>query len=553
MKNALWFACLVFLSNCTSSPAQKSVESPPPIQVADTHYYTPRHGDGEFYTPERLTEFRNLRIYEVMVESFMDGDPQSNMDQGYGTSHHRGDIRGITQSLDYIKDLGYNALWVTPVFFVGGNTKLDATGYFPQDYFKIEPRFGTLEDARELVIQAHNRGLYVFFDAVFGHNKLGLHPSPSGILPEIKTKGSQGSTVFFDQGKVYQNSVDFFIEVATYWIQELEIDGWRLDVAYELKQGRHIFWQEIREAVQDLCLERTGEGKSWGTLGFMVAETWKSAGEITTLTFGRESNKGVFCAFDFPLRYELMNTLATGEGNNSPERLGDARHLSEAFNSHALAPQWGFYALMLGNHDLVRFGDLIQRSQGLRYGPENPDYWKRHQLAFAFQAAYTGPIMNYYGEEIGEQLGAYAGGEDFSDKVPHTAATPSAQWGVADDHVARTSGRIEGLNTTLTPREKELKNYLRHLLAMRASHPALYDGVRIPLTVEGSLYADLKVKGDGKILFLANLGTESIDFSLAVEGASAQPLGPDKFNAELDHGNIRGTLPGLSAEFYLIK
>ena len=60
--------------------------------------------------------FCGLRIYQVMVESFIDGDPNHDYNDGYGTSHHKGDLRGIIQSLDYIKSLGMNAIWLTPVF-----------------------------------------------------------------------------------------------------------------------------------------------------------------------------------------------------------------------------------------------------------------------------------------------------------------------------------------------------------------------------------------------------------------------------------------------------
>ena len=61
-------------------------------------------------------EIYNLRIYQVMVESFVDGDPAHDYDAGYGPSHHRGDLRGIIDSLDYIRGLGMNAIWLTPIF-----------------------------------------------------------------------------------------------------------------------------------------------------------------------------------------------------------------------------------------------------------------------------------------------------------------------------------------------------------------------------------------------------------------------------------------------------
>lgn len=128
-----------------------------------------------------------LRIYQVMVESFVSGDPNIGHGTGYGTSHHNGDLQGIIDSLDYIKETGANAIWLTPIFHsipIDGQDhwadRLDATGYFASNYFAVDPRFGDMDTAKELVEKAHAKGLYVFFDGVFGHHKDNVVPSPSG-------------------------------------------------------------------------------------------------------------------------------------------------------------------------------------------------------------------------------------------------------------------------------------------------------------------------------------------------------------------------------------
>src|SRR3954469_6693675 len=164
----------------------------------------------------------DLRMYEIMVESFVDGDPTRDYNAGYGTSHHKGDLRGIINSLDYIKSLGMNAIWMTPVFdshageaYQGGGTnlKLDPTGYYTRDYFKIDPKFGSLADAQELVTKAHEKGLYIFFDGVFGHNKGNLVASPTGKLPVNSSPGISDYSA--------PQTVDFYKEVSTYWINQL--------------------------------------------------------------------------------------------------------------------------------------------------------------------------------------------------------------------------------------------------------------------------------------------------------------------------------------------
>src|SRR6476660_5282197 len=163
-----------------------------------------------------------LRTYEIMVESFVDGDPARNYNAGYGTSHHKGDLRGIINSLDYIKSLGMNAIWMTPIFDShageprqggGIDLKLDATGYYTRDYFKIDPKFGSLADAQELVTKAHEKGLYIFFDGVFGHHKGNLIPSPTRKLPVSSSPGVSDYSS--------PQTVNFCKDVATYWINQL--------------------------------------------------------------------------------------------------------------------------------------------------------------------------------------------------------------------------------------------------------------------------------------------------------------------------------------------
>lgn len=118
------------------------------------------------------------RVICVCIRSwsdhFVNGDDTINYDVGYGPSTHKGDLQGIINSLDYIKSLNVNALWLTPVFDSCAATvtdkKLAATGYFACDYFNVDPKFGTNAKLKELVDAAHAKGLYVFLDGVFGHH-----------------------------------------------------------------------------------------------------------------------------------------------------------------------------------------------------------------------------------------------------------------------------------------------------------------------------------------------------------------------------------------------
>jgi glycosidase len=446
----------------------------------------------------------DLRIYQVMVEAFVDGDPAHDYGDGYGTSHHRGDLRGIIRSLDYIAGLGMNALWLTPVFDsdagapqerlggTGTDLKLDATGYFTRDYFRVDPRFGTLEDLRELVTEAHARGLYVLLDGVFGHHKGGLARSPEGRLPVDSTDpadyggdpaGYPGRVVDYDAPE----TLAFFEEVARYWIREVGIDGWRLDQAYQVPLPA---WRVLRDAVREEAAKRPGNP------GYLVAEIFDAADRIRDDAFGPASDPALDSAFDFPVRYATVGVLA-GEENGTSRRPPSVIDEPWAFGAHS-----GNYRedalpnLMLGNHDLVRFGDLLQRASIAN--PEDNLYWARHRLAFLLQGAYTGPITRYYGEELGDELPDYAARVTFD----------CANRGLCDDHVARTSGKVPGVTVNeadLSPDALELLDFHRAVMAARQALPALSHGSRVHLYSDNRVYADLKRYAGQEVVFVMNV------------------------------------------------
>jgi len=247
----------------------------------------------QFSTIEKISDIDNLRIYQVMVEAFQDGEP-GGYGTGYGPSHHNGDLRGIIDSLEYIKGLGVNAIWMTPVFNSNtGEIKGQATGYFADDYYNVDPKFGTNEDLRELIDKAHGLGLYVFLDGVFGHH--GADPIDGVVDYEAQWYGNKVK---------YPDSLEYFKDVATYWIEEYGIDGWRLDQAYQLYQDGTNYWYEIRQAVKEASAAREASGEEWGTLGYMVGEIWDGSGD--QIASEGYSQDGLKSAFDFPMRYSLV-------------------------------------------------------------------------------------------------------------------------------------------------------------------------------------------------------------------------------------------------------
>ena len=489
----------------------------------------------------QVSDFNQIRTYQIMVESFMDGK-DGGYTSGYGPSSHKGDIRGIINSLDYIKSLNVNAIWLTPIFAsYSTDIKLRPTGYFADDYFNVDPNFGTNDDFRELVNEAHKRGLYVFLDGVFGHHGV-------SDIDGVKNLTSQGSGGFKTE---YPASLDFYKEVATYWIKNYEIDGWRLDQAYQLYQGKHNYWQEIREAIETTCSERKTAGNQWGTLGYMVGEIWDWHDVIINTGYGNTNdihNIGLLSCFDFPTRYSLVKVLSTQEDTAPSDATGQpASLLNDILNE--ISSKYPSYAkpnLFVTNHDTVRFGNLISRAPSLGYGPENNDYWLRHKAVFSFMTQYTGPITLYYGDEYGEYLQGYYKKGDL---------------GYYDDHMSRSQGRIDGVNATLNSNELNLKNYVTGLMALRKNHMALSDGTRTSIIADDTIFANLKSYGNEKIVYVLNTSTNAKSISIPTSSVSGystlkslQVVSSDSINTVTpNNGVFVINVPALTGLFYIAQ
>lgn len=130
--------------------------------------------------------WHNATVYFVLTDRFVNGDPSN--DNSYGRhkdgmqeigTFHGGDLKGLTSKLDYLKQLGVNALWISSPLeqihgWVGGGTKGDFPhyayhGYYPQDWTRLDANMGTEDDLRALVDGAHQRGIRVLFDVVMNH------------------------------------------------------------------------------------------------------------------------------------------------------------------------------------------------------------------------------------------------------------------------------------------------------------------------------------------------------------------------------------------------
>lgn len=452
------------------------------------------------------SKFCGLSIYQVMVESFNHGAGGApGYTQSWGPSAHNGNIKGIMDNLDYIKSTGVNTIWITPLFYTEeipgqdiGTSKLDGTGYYTSDYFKIDPKFGTKEELKMLVEKAHSMGMYVLLDGAFGHFKSNIYAtSPNGNKMAVtkmcrQLKGHMDLlSLKYAMCADVPRSIDYIKEVAAYWIKEVKIDGWRLDQAYQLEPK---YWKEVSEVVISESAKPENsyllEGKKVQPLGYMVAEIWSSnPRDIEASVY---TNNSVVSAFNFPLREQLVKTIAmqNDECNKPAKELNSQYAKMKSYSKSAIP------VMFLGNHDLIRFGDALQRAKYEEEGEFTKTYYDAHKAALSFIADSSGPIGIYYGDEVGSE-------------VPNFVDQPQncADEGKCDDHVARTEAQIKNL----TPEQIDLKNYFKGLMDLRKKHSSLVRGTRTFIYGDDTLYIDLKEnKSDGdRILYILNTSTKN--------------------------------------------
>ena len=459
-----------------------------------------------------------------MVSSFQDGDSNLGYGTGYGPSAHKGDLRGIINALDYIKDLGFNALWMTPVFDSTngqGGALLQSTGYFATNYFKIDPHFGDETVFKELVDKAHAKGLYVILDGVFGHHGGVSQASPQGNLP-------QGGT----NPVSYPGSLPYYKEVAQYWIEKYGIDGWRLDQCYQLYQNGHNYLHEIREAVEEAADKRKAAGEKWGTLGYVVGEHWSSVSDIDQQTYGQD---GLKSAFDFPSRYYIVQGFAMEESGAGGYGMSSVQNALKSVKDRGYTNE-AYPNLFLSNHDVWRFGNLIRGKY--YYGPENSNYWLRYKLALTTQAAISGPITYYYGDEIGDITDCW-----------RSASSHTCGSNTYTDNCARTDGQISNFNSN----QQDLHDYTAKLMKIRQENPALYRGT-FSNTLMGDVLLNCKYdeQTGNKVVYAGNAGTSSNTVSYMVGGTKLTDLISGKVITS-STGVYQITLGGLECALFKVE
>lgn len=389
-----------------------------------------------------------------------------------------GDLWGVMEQLDYLQDIGINAIYFTPIFQSASNHR-----YHTHDYYQVDPMLGGNPAFKDLLDAAHDRNIKVVLDGVFNHASRGffffhdiLENGPhspwvdwfkiegwplsayDGNFPANYAgwDGNRALPVFnHDNPEVRE----YIMEIAEYWIK-FGIDGWRLDVPFEIKSPG--FWQEFRERVKAVNPE-----------AYIVGEVWDDAREwLDGSQFDGVMNY-LFAAPTIAFAAGDRVDLAQLEGRSYhpypalfAKEYGDKiQHVLELYPWQIQLTQLN----LLASHDTAR---LLTIAGGDKASVE---------LATLLLLTFPGAPSIYYGDEVGLP-GAL-------DPDSRRAFPLEAHW------------------------ERDVLDYHKQLIALRHKYPALRTGSYHILFAEGTVYVFARILGDEEIVVAVNVSTEAANIS----------------------------------------
>jgi alpha-amylase len=477
---------------------------------------------------------RGATCYEVFVRSFQDSN-------GDGV----GDIPGLIQKLDYINDgdpqstddLGASCIWLMPIA-----ESPSYHGYDVVDYYTVDREYGTNDDFKRLMREAHRRGIHVLVDMVLNHSSSD-HPwfqealrnpdSPrrgwylfSARHPGVRNPwGSDNwhrsplrDEYFF--GLFWHGMPDLNVEnpevvaetkrIATFWLNEMGVDGFRLDAIRHLVEGGQGAQVEHLPGTHVYLRDYARHLASVKPDAYTVGEVWDSIGAIMPYYPDQLTSH-----FMFELSDHVLAAARTGSAANLYR--GYLRLQAAGLPHHRYSP-------FLRNHDQSRTMTVLEGDE------------RKAKLAAALLLTLPGLPFIYYGEEIG-----IAG-----DKPDENLRTPM-HWTSTGGFTTGTPWRApqaDWATRTVAAQDGDpnsLLSWHRRLIHLRKQNAALAAGELIPLTASSdAVAAFIRRDGDDAVLVVANLGAAPLRG--VTLSSDAPTLPPGNYAASALFGEPSGRL-----------
>ena len=508
----LTLAMLLGLAGCVTPPAPTTTAPTEPVQMDISGKYPLDKTRNEAILNDFGTitaeNSGNARVYyQIFVGSFSDSN-------GDGL----GDLRGIINRFDYLNDgdpnsgmsLGIEGIWLSPIFTSPTYHKYDCN-----DYYEIDPKFGTMEDLKELVELCHARGVQIILDLVVNHTStrhvwfqkfLTAHQNYDDSDPyyDFYTwgTGSQpgrsfhklGNTSHFYEGNFSNEMPELnydnpnvrqaMVDVAKFYL-DLGVDGFRFDAA------KYIYYGEA-ERNTDFWDWYMGELRSIKPDVYSVAEVWD--GDGVTIPYNSSTN-----CFNFTMS-QVGGQIAQTAANGDPGVM--ARYIESYLQQiRALRPD-AMLCSFIANHDMDRTAGFLPISNGRAFVGAN------------LNILTPGSPFIYYGEEIGLRGSRGGANTDANRRL-------AMLWGDGDtvkDPIGAdydSAGR-NGTVADQLPNGKSLYNHYKKLIAIRQANPEIAYGEFKALELEGTKAGGFLSTWQGKtVCVLHNTSTAETQIDLS--------------------------------------
>ncbi|MBP8857870.1 MAG: DUF3459 domain-containing protein [Anaerolineaceae bacterium] len=495
------FSCLLVSCQPGSSPTAASATQT--LAATDTELPPPTAApiDLPAYDPGQIRWWDGTVFYEIFVRSFYDSN-------GDGT----GDFNGITEKLDYLNDgdpatttdLGVTGIWLMPIF-----PSPSYHGYDVTDYYTVNPQYGTVEDFKNLLAEAHKRGIRVIIDLVINHTSE-QHPwfeqandptspyhdwyiwsekDPGYPGPWSETVWHKGDNGLFYYGIFWSGMPDLnfnnpevneeMYEVARFWLEDMDVDGFRLDAALHIIEDGEI--QANTPQTIEWLQGFTTYVHEVNSDALVLGEVWASS--YTVMQYLQTD--ALDMAFNFDLASAIIENVIRQ----------DAANLASAIELETDVYKRESAGIFLTNHDMDRVMSVVNLEE------------EKAKAAATILFTYPGTPFIYYGEEIG-----------MTGQKPDEMIRTPMQWSNTTN-AGFTSGNPWEKPSLLYQyynvadqdlNEGSLLNHYRQLIHLRQEHPALQYGQFIKLSSSSpQVLASLRILGDEVILTILNLGDET--------------------------------------------
>lgn len=397
-------------------------------------------------------------IYFIMTDRFYNGDKSNDIDADITDpkAYHGGDIKGVTEKLDYIKSLGTTAIWLTPVV---ENEEKGYHGYWTKDFYKVDPHLGTMEDLQNLVKEAHKRGIKIVLDYVVNHTGYktswlsdGKHTNwfhPEKPLTDFNNTEELEKGWLCGLPDLNQENPDvknYLIKNSLWWIENTGIDGMRLDTMRHVSKN---FWKEFSQTI-----------KSKYPNFYLLGEVWNDDASYL--------QQYIDSGIDGVTNYSIFNGI-----NNTFKDSGSPNSLVTAIENESKFTNPTLNGIFIDNHDNKRFVTAA--------GENGEAYLK---LALAFEMTYPSIPIIYYGTEI-----AMNGGDDPDNRKD------------MDWEKTKTSNIL---------------TYYKKLIALRTSVPAFNSSQIKVLDYDSKYIAYLRGKDKDSIIIAMNIDNKDINIKVKV-------------------------------------